>query len=203
MVFSEDDCPKEESLSLQPLPSPASRSDRLLVTSTRRVEVEEPNLQPLISPASLSNRLLVPSLRSIPDELSESISEAGSPQEGMTSQQSLADSASASTGLPSANSIQAEDPGTSNAEEDLFDTGSFDSDGSTSLNPSMRGHTYEDGLRYHKYHDGQYPVSNDENAQNRDDMKHAMVLLLCNQKLHFAPIGDRPQRILDLGTRLS
>ena len=30
-------------------------------------------------------------------------------------------------------------------------------------------------------------------------MKHAMVKLLCGQ-LYFAPIGERPNEILDIGT---
>lgn len=30
-------------------------------------------------------------------------------------------------------------------------------------------------------------------------MKHAMMVNLC-QTLHFAPIGDNPQNILDMGT---
>jgi ubiquinone/menaquinone biosynthesis C-methylase UbiE len=36
--------------------------------------------------------------------------------------------------------------------------------------------------------------------QEREDMKHAMVRLLSGQKLHFAPLGDNPQNILDIGT---
>jgi hypothetical protein len=31
-------------------------------------------------------------------------------------------------------------------------------------------------------------------------MKHAMIVNLCGGKLHFAPIGDDPQNIIDLGT---
>lgn len=83
------------------------------------------------------------------------------------------------------------------------DDGGYNSDqastSSTSISSSIRNHTFEDGIRYHRFHDGQYAFPNDENEQNRDDMKHAMTLLLCNQKLHFAPIGDSPQRIIDLG----
>ncbi|KAH6713325.1 S-adenosyl-L-methionine-dependent methyltransferase [Leptodontidium sp. MPI-SDFR-AT-0119] len=84
------------------------------------------------------------------------------------------------------------------------DDGGYNSDqastSSTSISSSIRNHTFEDGIRYHRFHDGQYAFPNDENEQNRDDMKHAMTLLLCNQKLHFAPLGDSPQRIIDLGT---
>ena len=73
------------------------------------------------------------------------------------------------------------------------------SNSSTSISSSVRNHTFEDGIRYHRFHDGQYAFPNDENEQNRDDMKHAMTLLLCGQRLHFAPIGESPQRIIDLG----
>lgn len=31
-------------------------------------------------------------------------------------------------------------------------------------------------------------------------MKHAMVVNLCGGRLHFAPIGENPQNILDMGT---
>lgn len=37
------------------------------------------------------------------------------------------------------------------------------------------------------------------NRQQREDMKHAMVKMLCGQ-LHFAPIGEHPHEILDIGT---
>jgi len=73
------------------------------------------------------------------------------------------------------------------------------SSSSTSLASSIRAHTFEDGIRYHKFHDGKYAFPNDENEQNRDDMKHAMTLLLCADRLHFAPIGEHPQNIIDLG----
>ena len=35
--------------------------------------------------------------------------------------------------------------------------------------------------------------------QQREDMKHAMVKMLCGQ-LYFAPIGDHPHEVLDIGT---
>jgi methylase of polypeptide subunit release factors len=35
--------------------------------------------------------------------------------------------------------------------------------------------------------------------QQREDMKHAMVKMLCGQ-LHFAPIGEHPHEVLDIGT---
>ena len=79
-----------------------------------------------------------------------------------------------------------------------FDDGSsFDA----SLSSSVRAGVIENGLRYHGFRKDRtyYPFPNDENEQNRDDMKHAMTGMMMGGKLHFAPIGDSPQSILDLG----
>ncbi|TFB00936.1 Secondary metabolism regulator LAE1 [Trichoderma ghanense] len=80
----------------------------------------------------------------------------------------------------------------------------YDSDGvssaSTSVMSSVRDYMYENGRRYHRFREGSYNFPNDDVEQEREDMKHAMVKLLCSQKLHFAPIGDNPQEILDIGT---
>ena len=54
--------------------------------------------------------------------------------------------------------------------------------------------------RYHKFREGRYAFPNDESEQEREDMKHAMIVNLCGGKLHFAPIGDDLQNIIDLGT---
>jgi hypothetical protein len=69
----------------------------------------------------------------------------------------------------------------------------------TSITSSIRQHVYENGIRYHAFRDGKYAFPNDETEQNRDDMKHAMTLLLCDGRLHYAPIGPNPGNILDLG----
>lgn len=50
------------------------------------------------------------------------------------------------------------------------------------------------------FREGAYNFPNDESEQDREDMKHAMVLDLCGGKLHFADIGKNPQNILDMGT---
>ncbi len=63
----------------------------------------------------------------------------------------------------------------------------------------MREYTFENGRRYHKFREGQYNFPNDDSEQDREDMKHAMVVNLC-QTLHFAPIGKDPGNILDMGT---
>lgn len=43
-------------------------------------------------------------------------------------------------------------------------------------------------------------IPNDDTEQSREDMKHAMLLELTDGKLFYAPIGDHPQQILDIGT---
>ncbi|KAJ6443906.1 methyltransferase type 12 [Purpureocillium lavendulum] len=82
--------------------------------------------------------------------------------------------------------------------------GGYDSDGfssgSTSAESSVRDYMFENGRRYHRFREGTYNFPNDDVEQEREDMKHAMVKLLCSQKLHFAPIGDYPQEVLDIGT---
>jgi hypothetical protein len=71
---------------------------------------------------------------------------------------------------------------------------------SSSLKSSIRNYTFENGRRYHKFREGAYNFPNDETEQDREDMKHAMVVNLCGGRLHFAPIGENPQNILDMGT---
>lgn len=87
--------------------------------------------------------------------------------------------------------------------DDMSD-GGYESDGfssaSTSAESSVRDYMYENGRRYHAFREGHYNFPNDDVEQEREDMKHAMMKLLCSQKLHFAPIGDNPQQILDIGT---
>jgi hypothetical protein len=72
--------------------------------------------------------------------------------------------------------------------------------GDTSISSSIRDYAFENGKRYHKFREGYYVFPNDESEQDREDMKHALVVNLCGGKLHFAPIGDNPQNIIDLGT---
>lgn len=72
--------------------------------------------------------------------------------------------------------------------------------GSTSMESSIRDYMYENGRRYHRFREGSYNFPNDDVEQEREDMKHAMIKLLSNQKLNFAPIGEHPQEILDIGT---
>ena len=41
---------------------------------------------------------------------------------------------------------------------------------------------------------------NDEEEQERMDLGHHIYRLVLDGKLHLAPIGDSPNRVLDLGT---
>ncbi|KAK3694257.1 S-adenosyl-L-methionine-dependent methyltransferase, partial [Podospora appendiculata] len=70
---------------------------------------------------------------------------------------------------------------------------------STSLAESIRDYVFENGRRYHRFREGRYNFPNDDIEQQREDMKHSMVKMLCGQ-LYFAPIGKNPQEILDIGT---
>ncbi|OIW23061.1 S-adenosyl-L-methionine-dependent methyltransferase [Coniochaeta ligniaria NRRL 30616] len=67
---------------------------------------------------------------------------------------------------------------------------------SASLSSSVRDYVFENNRRYHRYQEGRYLLPNDEPEQEREDMKHAMVVTVCDGLLHFAPISN-PQRILD------
>lgn len=69
-----------------------------------------------------------------------------------------------------------------------------------SVTSSVFAHTHEHGRRYHKYKYGRYPIPNDENEEGRESLRHSMSLTLTKGKLFLAPIGENPQRIVDLGT---
>ncbi|CAM1503307.1 Fc.00g080830.m01.CDS01 [Cosmosporella sp. VM-42] len=84
-----------------------------------------------------------------------------------------------------------------------FDADSFADTGGTSdtsVNSSIYEHSYQNGRRYHRYRHGRYPIPNDETEQNREDMLHTMMLEATDGRLYYAPIGENPQKIVDLGT---
>lgn len=70
---------------------------------------------------------------------------------------------------------------------------------STSISSSARDYAFEHGRRYQKYQEGRYLFPNDESEQDREDMKHAMIVNLCGGRLHYAPL-ENPHEILDIGT---
>jgi len=70
----------------------------------------------------------------------------------------------------------------------------------TSLSSSIFQHRFENGRRYHAYKAGKYILPNDEQELDRLDVHHHIALLHLDGELYLAPIGERPSRILDLGT---
>lgn len=79
-----------------------------------------------------------------------------------------------------------------------YETASLRS-GSPSLSLSARDYRFENGRRYHRFREGRYNFPNDESEQEREDLKHSMMVNLC-QTLLFAPLPGNPEEILDLGT---
>jgi len=73
------------------------------------------------------------------------------------------------------------------------------SSASTSVSSSVRDYVFENSRRYHRFQEGRYLMPNDEPEQEREDMKHAMIVNLCEGKLHMAPL-ENPQTVLDIGT---
>ncbi|KAK1451877.1 TAM domain methyltransferase [Colletotrichum melonis] len=106
-------------------------------------------------------------------------------------------SSPAATVSPAAAIVAEEDPDPST---DGYETGSDgNSNASTSLSSSVRDYEWENKRRYHKFKQGRYLCPNDEPEQDREDMKHALVVHICDGDLHSAPLGN-PQKILDIGT---
>lgn len=68
-----------------------------------------------------------------------------------------------------------------------------------SLTSSIMAGRYENGRRYHAYQAGQYMFPDDEQEQDRLDIKYASLQLVLNDTVAFAPLED-PQQILDIGT---
>lgn len=54
--------------------------------------------------------------------------------------------------------------------------------------------------RYQSLRQGSYPLPNDDIEQEREEMKHQMIKRLLDGRDFLAPIGERPQKILDIGT---
>ncbi|KEF62496.1 uncharacterized protein A1O9_00469 [Exophiala aquamarina CBS 119918] len=77
--------------------------------------------------------------------------------------------------------------------------GSDQSSTSTSLASSVFDYVYENGRRYHKYHEGSYVLPNDEQEQDRLDMLHHIFRLILGGALYKSPISN-PRNVLDIGT---
>ncbi|KAG6025362.1 hypothetical protein E4U19_003231 [Claviceps sp. Clav32 group G5] len=110
-----------------------------------------------------------------------------------------------STGSPASRAvraIQAPSIEVGGHTDDDFDISSIDGDdGTTSLASSiLSAQADEHGHRYAVFRDVRYPMPIDHIEQNREDLKHSMLMMLTENKLFFSPIGDHPQKILDIGT---
>jgi hypothetical protein len=58
----------------------------------------------------------------------------------------------------------------------------------------------ENGRRYHAYREGRYLMPNDEKESDRLDLYHALMGKVLGGSLYLAPIGNSPQRVIDLCT---
>lgn len=122
------------------------------------------------------------------------------PPQGQPTQEQVA----IQTQFPSSSAVQIDnvpaaalEVGDDTSTDDGYESGSGGGSSTNSLSSSINAHVWENGRRYNKFREGQYALPNDEGEQNREDMKHAMTLMLCNGLLHFAPIGDKPQNIIE------
>ncbi|KAK6212228.1 hypothetical protein QIS74_10182 [Colletotrichum tabaci] len=107
------------------------------------------------------------------------------------------EAASSPAGNSPPQDIEAQDEGD---EGDGYETSSDTSSNATaSLASSIRDYNFENKRRYHKFKEGRYALPNDDAEQEREDMKHAMIVTLCGGALHNAPL-ENPQNILDIGT---
>ncbi|KAL2678771.1 hypothetical protein Neosp_009522 [[Neocosmospora] mangrovei] len=88
--------------------------------------------------------------------------------------------------------------------DSLYDSAEEASSYLSSLKSSIYNYRFDNGRRYHAFREGTYLVHgrqpNDDEEQNRMDLVHHIYSLVLDGKLHLAPIGKSPQRVLDLGT---
>ncbi|KAF7625565.1 hypothetical protein AFLA_002424 [Aspergillus flavus NRRL3357] len=70
----------------------------------------------------------------------------------------------------------------------------------TSLRSSITNYYYENGRRYHAYHAGAYWGPNEDKAQESMQIGHEVYRLLLSGRLYLAPIADKPQNVLYVGT---
>lgn len=74
------------------------------------------------------------------------------------------------------------------------------SDDTVSLRSSLMESIRANGRAYHRYRDGTYFLPEDELEQERLDMQHEIFLRTFDGKLVVAPIPDKLEHALDLGT---
>ncbi|CAF3601218.1 unnamed protein product [Fusarium graminearum] len=70
----------------------------------------------------------------------------------------------------------------------------------TSLAPSMLDYEHSNGRRYHAYLSGRYPLPNDKGERCRELAEHILMQHLLDGELFLSDIGDKPKKIIDIGT---
>ncbi|KAE8148100.1 S-adenosyl-L-methionine-dependent methyltransferase [Aspergillus avenaceus] len=70
----------------------------------------------------------------------------------------------------------------------------------TSLRSSVMNYPYENGRRYHAYHEGAYWGPNDEKAMEQLELGHHVFNLMLDGSLYLSPIPEDVDRVLDVGT---
>ncbi|RAL14956.1 class I SAM-dependent methyltransferase [Aspergillus homomorphus CBS 101889] len=90
---------------------------------------------------------------------------------------------------------------TSSDDDSLLDVQSL-IDSSFTISSTVRDYCFENGRRYHAYRNGQYPIPNDEEEQDRLSLMHGLFKAITGGQLHRAPIQlhDQSKRVLDVGT---
>jgi hypothetical protein len=66
----------------------------------------------------------------------------------------------------------------------------------TSIASTILRHRWENGRRYHKFREGEYWGPNDDVQNDQLDIAHHMFGIMLKKKLHLAPIGTAPTRML-------
>ncbi|WPH00829.1 secondary metabolism regulator lae1 [Acrodontium crateriforme] len=86
------------------------------------------------------------------------------------------------------------------ADPDIDSTLGDDSDSfTTSLNSLVTHYKFENGRRYHAYHDKKYALPNDDAEVQRLELQHRIWHLCLSGRLHLAPLPKEIGSALDLG----
>ncbi|PYH43973.1 class I SAM-dependent methyltransferase [Aspergillus saccharolyticus JOP 1030-1] len=91
---------------------------------------------------------------------------------------------------------------TSSDNDSLLDAASIAGSNET-VSSTVHDYCYENGRRYHAYRNGQYPMPNDKEEQDRLALMHKVFKGITGGELHRAPIHRDPhrlRRVLDVGT---
>ncbi|KAL8766199.1 MAG: hypothetical protein Q9209_006964 [Squamulea sp. 1 TL-2023] len=91
------------------------------------------------------------------------------------------------------------DDSSSYADSAYDDAASLNESITDTLESAYSRYRWENGRRYHSFHDGAYWGPNDETHNDQQDIAHHAWRLALNNQLYLAPV-HKPERILDVGT---